>query len=110
VPFHFVYTAIADKRLGMACGRYGLVSYCDSTYMCSGYCATKNETHEIEPELPVCPAFKEIGQRLGPFSLGMIPIGAYSPRKYFSSVHNAPIDAVRMFRDAVRYYFQVDGR
>jgi N-acyl-phosphatidylethanolamine-hydrolysing phospholipase D len=27
--------------------------------------------------LPVCPAFKEIGELRGPFDLGLIPIGAY---------------------------------
>jgi N-acyl-phosphatidylethanolamine-hydrolysing phospholipase D len=59
------------------------------------------ETHSIDPALPVCPAFKDIGNKLGPFSVGMIPIGAYSPRVIMSTVHNAPIDAVRMFADTV---------
>jgi len=31
----------------------------------------------------------------------MIPIGAYAPRHIMSTVHNAPIDAVRMFKDTV---------
>ena len=30
--------------------------------------------------LPVCPAFKEIGEHRGAFDLGLIPIGAYCPR------------------------------
>jgi hypothetical protein len=30
--------------------------------------------------LPVCPAFKEIGELRGDFDLGLIPIGAYKPR------------------------------
>jgi len=33
-----------------------------------------------ENAMPTCPAFKEIGERIGPFDLSMIPIGAYSPR------------------------------
>lgn len=33
-------------------------------------------------DLPVCPAFKQIGELRGPFDLGLIPIGAYSPRWY----------------------------
>lgn len=31
-------------------------------------------------DLPICPAFKEIGEHRGEFDLGLIPIGAYSPR------------------------------
>jgi hypothetical protein len=31
----------------------------------------------------------------------MIPIGAYAPRHLMSTNHNAPIDAVRMFKDVV---------
>lgn len=33
-----------------------------------------------ENAMPHCPAFKEIGDRIGPFDLSMVPIGAYSPR------------------------------
>ena len=66
-----------------------------------GYCSVNTETHAIDPTLPVCPAFAEIGTRLGPFSLGLIPIGAYAPRVRMSPLHNAPIDAVRMFKDVV---------
>ena len=67
----------------------------------TGYCSVEDETHDIDPSRPYCPAFKEIGERLGPFTLGLIPIGAYSPRHFMSPVHNAPIDAVRMFQDTV---------
>ncbi|GAA5826543.1 hypothetical protein JCM10212_005330, partial [Sporobolomyces blumeae] len=35
---------------------------------------------EDEHKYPHCPAFKQIGDRLGGFDLGMIPIGAYDPR------------------------------
>lgn len=31
--------------------------------------------HEDENEVPVCPAFAEIGERIGPFDLALIPIG-----------------------------------
>jgi N-acyl-phosphatidylethanolamine-hydrolysing phospholipase D len=44
--------------------------------------------------LPICPAFEEIGRQLGPFDLAMIPIGAYSPRWFMSTVHLNPLDAV----------------
>lgn len=49
--------------------------------------------------LPRCPAFKEIGDRVGPFNLGMIPIGAYDPRWIFSSMHANPFDSVEIFKD-----------
>lgn len=49
--------------------------------------------------LPRCPAFKEIGDRVGPFDLGMIPIGAYDPRWIFSSMHANPFDSVEIFKD-----------
>ena len=38
--------------------------------------------------------FKEIGQRLGPFRLAMIPIGAYAPRYFMASAHIDPAQAV----------------
>lgn len=40
-----------------------------------------------EDELPICPAFKEIGDTLGPFDLSFIPIGAYEPRHIMSKIH-----------------------
>ncbi|TCD66920.1 hypothetical protein EIP91_000759 [Steccherinum ochraceum] len=53
-----------------------------------------------DPEsVPTCPAFKEIGEKLGPFDLAMIPIGAYDPRALFSGVHAHPADSVRIFKD-----------
>jgi N-acyl-phosphatidylethanolamine-hydrolysing phospholipase D len=52
-----------------------------------------------EREAPVCPAFREIRERLGAPDLALLPIGAYSPRGFMSSVHASPEDAVRMFED-----------
>ncbi|MBB5693544.1 MBL fold metallo-hydrolase [Muricoccus pecuniae] len=37
----------------------------------------------------------EIGAELGPFSIGMIPIGAYEPRWFMRAVHMNPEEAVR---------------
>ncbi|OXB37236.1 hypothetical protein J007_02985 [Cryptococcus neoformans] len=74
----------------------------------TGYCTIHMDIHTgthptvTNPKaLPqdVCPAFKEIGERLGPFTLGLIPIGAYSPRLVMSPLHAAPVDSVRMFED-----------
>lgn len=49
--------------------------------------------------LPVCPAFKKIGELRGPFDLGLIPIGAYDPRYIMSSMHANPFDSVEIFAD-----------
>lgn len=49
--------------------------------------------------LPVCPAFKQIGEFRGPFDLGLIPIGAYLPRHVLSPVHSNPYDSVEIFKD-----------
>ncbi len=38
--------------------------------------------------------FKDIGERLGPFRLAMIPIGAYAPRYFMGSAHVEPSQAV----------------
>lgn len=63
---------------------------------------TPKDVDDYGPEyahLPVCPAFKQIGQHRGPFDLGLIPIGAYEPRWVFSNVHADPKDAVNIFLD-----------
>ena len=56
-------------------------------------------TKEMETQLPTCPIFKEIGERLGPFDLSLIPIGAYEPRFFMSPVHLNPFDAVCVHQD-----------
>ncbi|SMR64351.1 unnamed protein product [Zymoseptoria tritici ST99CH_1A5] len=50
-------------------------------------------------ELPVCPAFAQIGKLRGPFDLALIPIGAYAPRWLFSGLHGDPYDAVAICED-----------
>ncbi|TPX70661.1 hypothetical protein SpCBS45565_g01601 [Spizellomyces sp. 'palustris'] len=52
-----------------------------------------------ETQVPICPAFKEIGAKYGPFDLACIPIGAYSPRWFMSAVHCSPEDAVCVHQD-----------
>ena len=44
------------------------------------------------------PEFGDIGSRLGPFDLVMLPIGAYEPRWFMRAVHCNPDDAVNAYR------------
>jgi N-acyl-phosphatidylethanolamine-hydrolysing phospholipase D len=44
--------------------------------------------------------FKEIGARLGPFDVGLIPIGAYEPRWFMKDMHVNPEEAVKLHLDS----------
>lgn len=59
----------------------------------------ENDYDEKYSHLPVCPAFKQIGELRGPFDLGLIPIGAYDPRFIMSPMHADPYDSVNIFVD-----------
>jgi len=43
--------------------------------------------------------FEEIGRRIGPFDLGLVPIGAYEPASIMQPVHCNPEEAVALGRD-----------
>ncbi len=43
--------------------------------------------------------FKEIGNRLGPFDLAAVPIGAYLPRTIMRMTHLTPEEALQLFAD-----------
>ncbi|NGX59735.1 MAG: hypothetical protein KR126chlam3_00892 [Chlamydiae bacterium] len=45
--------------------------------------------------------FKKIGEKFERIDLSMIPIGAYSPRKFMSPVHVEPKDSVKIHKDVV---------
>jgi L-ascorbate metabolism protein UlaG (beta-lactamase superfamily) len=45
------------------------------------------------------PHFKEIGEKLGPFDLSAIPIGAYEPRWFMRNHHMNPEEAVKVHKD-----------
>ena len=63
----------------------------------TGYRYVPKEANESD--MPSCPAFKEIGDAFGPFSLSLLPIGLYSPRYLMSSVHCNPEDALCLHKD-----------
>ncbi|KAK9844742.1 hypothetical protein WJX74_006230 [Apatococcus lobatus] len=46
-----------------------------------------------------CPAFQEIGQRLAPIDLAMIPIGAYEPAWFLRPQHCDPAEAVKIHQE-----------
>jgi L-ascorbate metabolism protein UlaG (beta-lactamase superfamily) len=43
--------------------------------------------------------FKEIGQRLSPIDLALVPIGAYEPRWFMKDIHMNPAEAVQAHLD-----------
>jgi len=43
--------------------------------------------------------FKEIGDRLGPLQISILPIGAYRPRWFMSPVHVDPPEATKILKD-----------
>jgi len=46
-----------------------------------------------------CPAFSEIGGRMGPFDAALLPIGAYEPRWFMRTAHMDPDEAVQAWHD-----------
>lgn len=68
----------------------------------TGYRAVERGVAPLSAEedaAPVCPSFREVGDRLGPFDMGLLPIGAYSPRWFMSRVHTSPEDALEVHLD-----------
>ena len=48
-----------------------------------------------------CPIFKQIGEKLGPFDLSAIPIGAYEPRWFMKPHHVNPEEAIMIHQDVM---------
>lgn len=46
-----------------------------------------------------CAAFRDIGEHFGPIDFGMIPIGAYQPRRIMRDMHMNPEEAVTAFQE-----------
>lgn len=48
--------------------------------------------------------FRQIGARIGPMDVSMIPIGAYAPRDILKFLHSDPYDAVKIHQDVKSHY------
>ena len=79
---HFTARTLLDRNRGHWCGWLVEGAGCKLWHAGdSGYCA----------------AFREIGESYGPIDFGMIPIGAYQPRRIMRPMHMNPEEAVRVF-------------
>jgi N-acyl-phosphatidylethanolamine-hydrolysing phospholipase D len=82
---HFTARTLLDRNRGHWCGWLIEGAGCKLWHAGdSGYCA----------------AFSEIGASYGPIDFGMIPIGAYLPRRIMRAMHMNPEEAVRAFRES----------
>lgn len=52
-----------------------------------------------------CPAFREIGERLGGCDVALLPIGAYEPRWFMRTAHMNPEEAVQSYLDLKAHTF-----
>jgi L-ascorbate metabolism protein UlaG (beta-lactamase superfamily) len=82
---HFSGRGALDRDATLWCG------YVITTNFGKIYCAGDTG---YNPEI-----FKQIGERLGPFRISMIPIGAYKPSWFMSPVHTSPEEAVQIHFD-----------
>jgi N-acyl-phosphatidylethanolamine-hydrolysing phospholipase D len=71
----------------------------NGTLWCSWAIRTPNHTVYFAGDTAYHPEFGLIGERLGPFSAILLPIGAYEPRWFMRSVHVDPEEAVQAYAD-----------
>ncbi|KAA8496362.1 N-acyl-phosphatidylethanolamine-hydrolyzing phospholipase D [Porphyridium purpureum] len=69
----------------------------------TGYRGCGRKLFKLSPaeraSIPVCPAFKEIGELYGPIDLALVPVGNYAPRAFTGSIQSDPCDSVDLFCD-----------
>jgi N-acyl-phosphatidylethanolamine-hydrolysing phospholipase D len=66
----------------------------DQTLWCGWVLRSGKRSLYFAGDSAYCPIFKDIGSRLGPFDLAILPIGAYNPRWVMQSIHMDPAEAV----------------
>ena len=66
-----------------------------------GLFAVKSSTANVffGGDTAYCDVFKRVAERLGPFDLSLIPIGAYKPRYFMKDHHCDPTEAVQIHKD-----------
>ena len=71
----------------------------DQTHWCGWVLKSPDRSLYFAGDTGYSPIFKEIGKRLGPFDVSMIPIGAYKPRWLMHPMHTNPAEAVKVHQD-----------
>jgi N-acyl-phosphatidylethanolamine-hydrolysing phospholipase D len=71
----------------------------DQTLWCSWTVIGEHQRFYFGGDTGYYPGFKEIGEKLGPFDLAILPIGAYLPRWFMSPVHVEPAQSAQAFLD-----------
>ncbi|HXG72681.1 MAG TPA: MBL fold metallo-hydrolase [Gemmatimonadaceae bacterium] len=67
----------------------------DSTLWCGWSLRSAQHATLFAGDTALHPEFGEIAGRLGPFDLAILPVGAYEPRWFMSTVHMNPADALK---------------
>jgi L-ascorbate metabolism protein UlaG (beta-lactamase superfamily) len=71
----------------------------DATLWCAWVLEGKGGRVYFAGDTGYGPHFCETGERLGPFRLALLPIGAYEPLWFMGPVHQNPAEAVRAMKD-----------
>ena len=70
-----------------------------SRLWCSWSIASANCKLYFAGDSGYCPAFREIGERVGPFTAALLPIGAYEPRWFMRFAHMNPEESLQAYWD-----------
>ncbi|MCK6603834.1 MAG: MBL fold metallo-hydrolase [Ignavibacteriaceae bacterium] len=68
----------------------------NATLWCSWVVKSSKKRMLFAGDTGYCSHFKAIGEKLGPFDLTLIPIGAYEPRRLMHPMHISPEEAVKI--------------